>query len=132
MRRVKERRVGRLTTNNVILETHEYLTVNALLADGEDVELVEKSHTPRTKTADIVMLGMFWEMKSPNGKTARCVEHAMRRATHQAPNIIIDLRRMKLADPALVALLERLFRELRSVRNLWIINKCNEILKHKK
>ncbi len=132
MIRSKQRRAGRLTTNNVILETHEYATINVLLADGEDVELVEKSRTPHTKSADIIMLAMFWEMKSPNGKTSRCVEHALRRAVHQAPNIIIDLRRMHLPDAMLIIVLERLFRELRSVRNLWIITKKCDILKFKK
>lgn len=78
MRGKSKKVAGKLTTNNVILETHEYATINVLLADGEDVELIEKSRTPHTKSADIVMLGMAWEMKSPNGKSARCVEHALR------------------------------------------------------
>lgn len=129
---IKRRKApGKLTTNGVILELHEYATINALLADGNDVELVKKSRTPHTKSADILMLSMIWEMKSPNGKTTRCIEHALRRATHQAPNIIIDLRRMKVADTISITLLEKLFLELRSVRNLWIITKT-EILKLRK
>lgn len=132
MRGKSKKVAGKLTTNNVILETHEYATINVLLADGEDVELIEKSRTPHTKSADIVMLGMAWEMKSPNGKSARCVEHALRRATHQSRNIIMDLRRTKLEDAVLIMLLERLFKELRSVRQLWVITKKIEIVKFKK
>ena len=124
--------IGRLTTNNVVLEIHEYSTINILLSGGNDVELVEKSRTPHSKSADILMLGMFWEMKSPNGQTMRCVEHALRRATHQAQNIIMDLRRIKIDDSALINLLERNFYELRSVRNLWIITKRDMIIKYKK
>ncbi len=123
MRKSKKLCVGRLTTNNVILEMHEYATINVLLADGNDVELIEKSHTPHTKSPDISMIGMLWEMKSPNGKTTRCIEHAMRRATRQASNIIIDIMRMKMSDNTLITLLERLFRELRFARNLWIVTK---------
>lgn len=114
------------------METHEYETINVLLANGEDVELLRKSRTPCSKSADIFMRKLVWEMKSPNGKTARCVEHALRRATHQAPNIIIDLRRMRLGDDILMALLGRLFQELRSARNLWVITKIDTIIKHKK
>lgn len=123
---------GTLITNNVILEPHEYSTINVLLDCGEDVELVERSRTPHAKSADIVLLSMLWEIKSPNGKTTRCVEHAIRRATHQAPNVIIDLRRIKIPDETLIKLLKRLFQELRSVRNLWIITKKSQIIKYKK
>lgn len=132
MRKNKISLVGRLMTNNVVLELHEYATINVLLANGMDVELIEKSRTPHTKSADIIMLGMTWEIKSPNGKTIRCIERAFRRATHQAPNIIIDLRRINFSDIAAMILLKRLFKELHSVRNLWIITKKSEIVKLKK
>ena len=43
----KKKNAGRLLTNNVIMETHEYATINVILAEGEDVELLKKiSHTP--------------------------------------------------------------------------------------
>lgn len=128
----KEQRPGRLTTNNVILEPHEYATINTLLAYGLDVELVRKSHTPHTKSADIIMMAMLWEMKSPNGKTTSCVKRAVRRATHQARNVIMDLRRIRVADATLITLLKQLFRELRSVRHLWVITKNGEIIKFKR
>lgn len=127
-----QRKVGRLITNGVVMETHEYKTINVLLANGEDVELLKKSRTSHSKSADIFMRKLIWEMKSPNGKTTRCVEHALRRATHQAPNVIIDLRRMRLGDDTLVVLPSRLFRELRSIRNLWVITKTDNIIKYKK
>lgn len=127
-----QRKAGKLITNNAVMEVHEYKTINVLLMMGEDVELLKKSRTPRSKSADIFMRKLVWEMKSPNGKTIRCVEHALRRATHQAPNVIMDLRRMRISDDVLTALLEKLFRELRSVRNLWIITKTEEVIKYKK
>ncbi len=123
---------GALTTNGVVMEAHEYATINILLKEGIDVELVEKSRTPHNSSPDIMMLGMFWEIKSPNGKTTRCVEHALRRATHQSSNIIIDLRRISIADPTLITFVSKQFFNLRSVRNLWIITKKMEIAKLKK
>ena len=132
MKKARFRKQGRLTTNNVVMEPHEYSTVNVLLSHQEDVELVRKSRTPHTRSPDIVMRGMFWEMKSPDGKGSRSVEHALRRATHQASNVIIDLRRIKISDEILILLLKKLFLELRSTRNLWIITKQVEIIRLKK
>lgn len=123
---------GKLTTNNVIMETHEYITINTLLSEGNDIELVQKSRTPHSKSPDITMLGKFWEMKAPLGKTSRSIEHALRRATRQAPNIVIDLRRAAVPEQTSLALLIRLFHELRSIRQLWIIQKNHQILKFKK
>ncbi len=114
------------------MESHEYATINVLLESGEDVELMQKSRTPRSKSADIFMRNLIWEMKSPEGKTLRCIERVLRRATHQAPNVIIDLRRTVVSERKALILLRQLFSELRSVRNLWIITKSEEIIKMKK
>lgn len=100
-------RQGRLITNGVVMEAHEYVTINVLLELGEDVELVKKSRTPHTKSPDIVMRGMDWEMKSPTGKTKRPIERIMHRAARQSENIIIDLRRTKILDKDLVTFLEK-------------------------
>lgn len=96
-----------MITNGVVMEAHEYVTINVLLELGEDVELVKKSRTPHTKSPDIVMRGMDWEMKSPTGKTKRPIERIMHRAARQSENIIIDLRRTKILDKDLVTFLEK-------------------------
>ena len=48
------------------------------------------------KTADILMLGMEWELKCPTGSSRRTVEHQFKRASKQAKNIVIDTRRTQL------------------------------------
>ena len=50
----------------------------------------------KRKTADIVMLGVQWEMKSPTGASKATIENQFRRASSQASNIIIDTRRTML------------------------------------
>ncbi len=132
MSKLQQPAPGRLLTNNVILEAHEYATINVLLASGEDVELLVKSRTPHSKSADICMHGMTWEMKSPDGKTLRSIERIIHRATQQSRNVIIDLRRTKVTDKSSIPLLEKVFSELRSIRILWIITKQAEIIKLKK
>ena len=50
----------------------------------------------KRKSADIVMLNVEWEIKSPIGKSKYTIQEQFRRASKQAKNIIIDLRRTKL------------------------------------
>ena len=50
----------------------------------------------KRKSADIVMLGVEWEMKSPVGASKSTIENQFRRASKQARNIIIDTRRTSL------------------------------------
>ena len=132
MKKTMPRKQGKLTTNNVVMEPHEYATINVLLSHRENVELVRKSRTPHTKSPDIAMCGMFWEIKSPTGRTLRPIERIIHRAIKQSQNVIIDLRRTKLADKITLKFLQQLFYELRSMRNLWIITKKTDIVKMKK
>ena len=48
------------------------------------------------KTADIIMLGVEWEMKSPIGNSKATIENQFRRASKQSKHIVIDTRRTTL------------------------------------
>ena len=48
------------------------------------------------KSADIIMLGVEWEIKCPQGKSKSTIGNQFRNASRQAKNIIIDSRRTKL------------------------------------
>jgi predicted phage-related endonuclease len=50
----------------------------------------------KRKSADVTMLGVEWEIKSPIGKSKYTIQEQFRRASKQAKNIIIDTRRTKL------------------------------------
>jgi len=123
---------GKITPNGVVLTTHEYATITMLTNDGNDIELLRPSLTKYVKTGDFLMSGLTWEMKSPIGKSRSTMEHIFQKAAKQAHNIVIDLRRTKIADRQAIASLEKLFQTSRSVRHLWIITKKSEILKLKK
>lgn len=125
-------RTGRIKPNGIVLTMHEYATITALTDDGNDVELLRPSLTKYTKTGDFIMLGLVWEMKSPIGKSRSTMEHIFKKAAHQAQNIVVDVRRTKIADKQAIRSLEKQFQVSRSVRNLWIITKKTDILKLKK
>jgi len=61
-----------------------------------EVEFIVPVDDYKRKSADIVMLGLEWEIKSPTGKSKYTIQEQFRRASKQARNIIIDSRRTKL------------------------------------
>ena len=50
----------------------------------------------KRKSADIVMLGVVWEIKCPTGVSKSTIRNQFRRASRQSKSIIIDMRRTKL------------------------------------
>ena len=60
------------------------------------IEFIVPVDDYKRKSADIVMLGVQWEIKSPTGKSKYTIQEQFRRASKQAKNIIIDSRRTKL------------------------------------
>lgn len=119
---------GRLITNNVILERHEMSTVNFLLNYGYDIELIRPSLTPHSKNADLIMEGLVWEMKCPQGKSRHCVERLFRRAAHQSEHLIIDLRLVKIDAKIAETTVQRLFKQSRRMRRMIVIIKSNQLL----
>lgn len=72
----------------VFPEKHELETVNIFMALGKDVEFLTPSRTKKSKTPDVKIDGVSWEMKSPMGKSKNTIYNAMRRAVKQSNNII--------------------------------------------
>ena len=89
---------GSLKQNGVHLKEHEYLTVKLLLEQGYDIELIPPTKIPHLQMPDIMMQGIPWEMKSPQGNGKRTIMNTIQNAAHQSCNVIIDLRRLKISD----------------------------------
>lgn len=132
MKSLRKDKTGKVKPNGVMLQPHEYATVIVLTEHGYDVELIPPSYTPKSKTGDLIMNGMIWEMKAPVGKSRSTLEHVIQKAAHQARNIIIDLRRTKLDDTKSIVNARKLYAKFRSVRNLWVITKDGELIKLRK
>ena len=112
---------GILKTNGVHLAEHEYATVKLLIANGMDVELVPTSQVKGMRTPDISINGALWEIKSPTGNGKNTIKHTIQNASHQATNVIVDLRRCKMQQDLAIKELERHFRLSRRIRRLKII-----------
>jgi len=61
-----------------------------------DVEFLVPVDDYLRKSADILIRGVEWEIKSPTGGSKATIQNQFRRASKQAKNIILDTRRSKL------------------------------------
>ena len=71
---------------------HELETAKTLALAEHYVEFLPEGST---KTADIRLDGVEFEIKAPESFNANTFEHMLKDALKQAPNIIIDTRRLK-------------------------------------
>lgn len=103
---------------------HELRTAEALANAGYTVEFVQKSETDFERTADVLIDGIYWEMKAPKSGKLHMVEQNLRRALRQSPNVIFDSRRMKgLPDSAIERELRKWAKELASLRRLLFVGR---------
>ena len=119
---------GTLIQNGVHLKEHEYKTVKLFLENGFDVELVPASKIKGLKMPDIMLQGIPWEMKSPEGDGKRTIKNTVQNASHQSENIIIDLQRCKTDEERALREIDRYFRLSRRLKRLKVITKDKRIL----
>jgi hypothetical protein len=110
-------------------EPHEIQTALFLKKQGKDVKFLAPKNLDHVKTPDIAMDGLKWEIKAPVSNGRRVIEHALRSAAKQSPNVIIDLRRCKMTD-------ERALRQIKheaekrktTLKRLIIVSKSQKIV----
>ena len=123
---------GKLTQNKVHLKQHEYETVKLLLEQGYDVELIPPSGIKGLQMPDIIIHGVAWEMKSPEGSGKYTLKNAIQGASHQSQNVIIDLRRSPMEEQKSINELVRRFQLSHRLRRMKLICKDNKILDYTK
>lgn len=119
---------GKLKQNKVHLREHEYETVKLFLKNGYDVELIPPSQIKGLRMPDIMLEGVAWEMKAPEGDGKRTIMNTIQNASHQSTNIIIDLRRCKISDDIAINEIKMHFSLSKRLRRLKIVTKDEEIL----
>ena len=123
---------GQLTQNGVHLQDHEYSTVKMLLEKGYNVELIPPSQIKGMRTPDLVINGVVWEIKSPTGAGKHTIKHTLQNATHQAGNVIVDLRRCGIPEDKAIKEFEQGFALSKRLRKMKIVLKSDEILDYQK
>ncbi len=108
---------------------HELKTAQALAQHGHVVAFVEVSNNQRAKTADVVIDGVPYEIKSPKTDKLSAVERNLKRATKQSSNIIIDSHRMsKIRDAAIQKFLAQKLKQQKTIKKILFVNRKREII----
>ena len=82
----------------------------------------------QTKTADITVGNIMWEIKSPTGRGKRNIQHQFYRALKQSPNIIFDARRSKIHITKIRRELEKQYQMSKSIKRLVLITKEKKVV----
>lgn len=69
---------------------HELLTAEALANSGVTTEFLKPKNNQNAKSADLLIDGEEWEIKSPSTNKLSSIERNLKRASKQSENIIID------------------------------------------
>ena len=112
--------------------SHELRVANILASAGYDVEFI--ATTPH-KTADILLNGIEFEIKSPRTGKVNTLEHLVKRALRQSPNIIIDSSRTdgsKLNDTKIRNYLINFVHQHRQIKRLIFLTRKGKIIDIKK
>ena len=86
----------------------------------------------KRKTADIVMLGVAWEIKSPLGASKSTIGNQFQFATKQSRSIILDTRRTKLAYDDIVKKVLFEINKRSSIKRVVLIDKSGVVVEIKK
>jgi len=109
-------------------EPHELDTAKFFNKLEKDVEFLAPVYAKGAKTPDIKMDGLLWEMKAPKNKGKHTLQNAFRKALHQSKNVILDLRRIKMANNKAVSELKQKFEIVKICKRLLIITKDGKLL----
>ena len=108
-------------------EKHEIEIAKILNKYGKNVEFLIPLDIKNTRTPDIKMDGLLWEIKSPKGSSSRTIETNLRNASKQSSNIIIDLRRVKIDEARAFSQINREFKFRKVIKRIIVIRKNYEL-----
>lgn len=80
------------------------------------------------KTPDIIMGGREWEIKGPTSSSYEAIERQFKVAAKQAPSLIIDMSRVKLADEILLKWIVREAKRHRRIKVVLAIDKAGNVI----
>jgi hypothetical protein len=108
-------------------EPHE-ISAAVLLAEHfeADVQFIRK--IVNAKSADVLIRGTVFEIKSPTGKGKRNIQHTLSDAMKQSKYIVFDARRSKLHMAKITSELQKQFRLTASMKRLLLIRKDKKVI----
>lgn len=105
---------------------HELRVAEILTLAGHNIEFIEESNL---HTADILLDGIEFEIKSPKTSNSNSLEHLLKKALRQSFNIIIDTSRMKNSrDDNIRKFLIAQAKSRKQIKKLIMITKRGQII----
>lgn len=112
-----------ISSLNTPPEQAEFETAKFFADLGKDIVFIRPSSIPNQHRPDILMDGVEWEIKCPEGRSKRTIENNIRAAVKQSPNIIIDLRRIKIPEKRCLSEIENNFKTKPDIKRIIVITK---------
>lgn len=111
---------------NVYPWPHELRVAQVLAAAGHVVGFLP---TRSTKTADVLVDGAEFEIKSPKTANTNSLEHIIKKGLRQSANLIIDSSRLKGAcDIRICQFLVSQVRKRRQIKKKYFVTRSNKII----
>lgn len=105
---------------------HELRVARILAAAGHAVEFLPERNS---KTADILLDGVVYEIKSPISNKPDKLERNLKRALKQSTNIIFDSHRIKnMTDYNVMRFIKKKVAEQKQIKRLIYITKFGKII----
>jgi len=108
-------------------EPHE-ISAAAILAEYFKTDVLFIRRIVNAKSADVLINGIVYEIKSPTGKGKRNIQHTLSDALKQSKNIVFDARRSKLHMNKITSELHRQYQMTASLQRLLLIRKTESSL----
>jgi hypothetical protein len=111
------------------IRDHERRTARSIANTGLTVEFILESTQDLTKSPDLVIDGVHWEMKSPTTDKLKQIENNLKKANRQSKNIIIDSQRVRrIPDKKIQAFLLARLQSQKSIERLLFVNRRREVI----
>ena len=111
-------------------DKHELETAKYFATLGKNIEFIERSNIPENYRPDIIMDGVEWEIKCPDGNGKHTIQRNFHKAVKQSHFIIFDLRRIRLPEKQCIVELEHEFNVRPYLKKMYIIKKNGELLEY--
>lgn len=124
------KRQGNITApSDLNIQEHEMSTARALADAGYDVVFSHRTWGKRVTSADVVINGVLWEMKSPQAGNHKAIERNLRKASHQSTNIIFDSQRIRgMSDAEVERELRKFATLIKAIKRLWFVNRNRGVI----
>jgi len=92
------------------------------------VEFLRPVEGYKVKTANLVMSGLIWEVKSPTGKGRTTVANQFKRALKQSSHVVFDARRVQLDEDEVLRQVRRERQSRKAIKAVLLITKSGIVM----